>query len=71
MNDLILIENHVRFFLLLRKTAKNTCNVAGVDPFIFVAVVAVADGADADTAVKCILQDDFGFLLKWYVIALH
>lgn len=64
----------MRFFLLLRKTAKNTCNVAGVDPFIFVAVVAVvavADGADADTAVKCILQDDFGFLLKWYVIALH
>lgn len=45
--------------------------IAGVDPFIFVAVVAAADDADADTAVKCILQDDFGFLLKWYVIALH
>lgn len=59
-------------FLLLRETAeKNTYNVAGVDPFIFVAVVAVADDADADTAVKCILQDDFGFLSKWYVIALH
>lgn len=61
--------------MLLRKTAKKHVQcIAGVDPFIFVAVVAVvavADDADADTAVKCILQDDFGFLLKWYVIALH